>query len=117
MRKGPLSKEDKQFIENNRNKPASEIATSLDRKEEIVSKYITTLPVVAPAIGSIVHEPTPIADTHMMSMMAKNKKFGAVVMTENASMVSDDIVKKRIENPKPKNIGKAHSCIHKIRGE
>lgn len=114
MKKGPLSKEDKQYIENNQSKTVAEIAASLDRKEDIVSKYISTLP--APPIGAIVQEPAPIADTYVMSMMAKNKKFGVVVMTENASMASDEVVKKRVENPQPKVI-KSNGCIHKIRGE
>ena len=42
-KKGPLSKSEKQYIEDNRELPVGEIAEELDRSEKSVDKYLTKL--------------------------------------------------------------------------
>ena len=40
---GPLSKEEKTYIEDNKAKSADSIAKDLDRSENIVNKHLTTV--------------------------------------------------------------------------
>lgn len=105
MRKGPLSNQDKQFIEDNLNLSVSKLAEKLDRSEKSIEQYYT-------ALNS---ETIPeVKDTHTMSMYGRNKKYGVVIMTENASMNADE------NKATPKNIydtRKYRGAIHKIREE
>jgi len=99
MRKGPLSNKDKQFISENLHMSLSQLATELDRSEKSVEQYKSEL-----------NKETP--ETLTMQQFGRNKKYGVVVMTENASTLSDE------NKNKPKSleqIRKYRGAIHKIR--
>lgn len=98
MRKGPLSNKDKEFISDNLNMSASKLAAELDRSEKAVEQYRS----------EIKEEPETLA----MQQFGRNKKYGVVVMTENASMLSDETKNK----PKSlEQIRKYRGAIHTIR--
>lgn len=102
MRKGPLSNKDKEFIADNLNLTAAELAGKLERSEKSVESYMASIP------------PENKGDTHTMEMYGRNKKYGVVVMTENASMFSDE------NKSKTKDIyetRKYRGAIHRIRSD
>jgi hypothetical protein len=101
MRKGPLSNKDKEFIEDNLNLSNAELSGKLDRSESSIGQYRTTL--ATPEKSQ--------EETSTMNLYARNKKYGVVAMTENASISSDD-------RTKAKNVyetRKYRNSIHKIR--
>ena len=105
MRKGPLSNKDKGFNQGNLNLNIVDLAKKLDRSENAVKQYVEEL-----ADASNKAKP----ETHTMQLYGRNKKYGVVVMTENASSHSDDMKSK----PKPlQQIRKYRDAIHKIREE
>lgn len=86
MKKGPLSNAEKQYIsENVESTEIAVIATSLDRSVSIVQKYV----------DSSTPKKEPIAQT--AKLFARNKERGVTIMTENASMASDETKAKRKE--------------------
>lgn len=110
MKKGKLSKAEIQIIENGKHRTIKDLAKELDRSEDIVKKqYEIFFPPENPAAN----EQPEKEDTHIMNMMAKNKKFGVVIMTENASMASDEVIKNRIKNTQ--NKPGRNDCIHKFK--
>ena len=76
-KKGPLSKAEKFYIENNRGLSIIDLCKDLDRAQSIVNKFVKTLP-----------EPEEKKDTLLFQQFAKNDK-GSVVMSENASEMAD----------------------------
>tara|TARA_R100000664_G_C2709936_1_gene107119 strand:- start:449 stop:787 length:339 start_codon:yes stop_codon:yes gene_type:complete len=83
---GPLSKEEKTYIEDNKDKSADSIAKDLDRSENIVNKHLTTVkPEQEGTEGGEEWSPPKAGE-----QFARNKKYGATVMTESASMTSDE---------------------------
>jgi hypothetical protein len=103
MKKGPLSNKDKEFIEDNLNLSVSKLAEKLERSENSIEQYCSFLKS---------ETPKEIKDTHTMSMYGRNKKYGVVIMTENASMQADE------SKSKSKNIydtRKYRGAIHRIR--
>lgn len=96
MKKGPLSKKEKEFISNNISMSVEDLASKLDRSDAVVSKYTKT----------IKDKTTP---TH--NLFARKEERGVTVMTEAASMVSDDNKKVR----KPEMPARHRGAIHKIR--
>lgn len=89
MKKGPLSNAEKQYIsENVESTEITVIATSLDRSVSIVQKYVDgSTPKPA--------KKEPVAQT--AKLFARNKERGVTIMTENASMASDETKAKRKE--------------------
>ena len=77
MKKGPLSKQEKEFIDNNLAMDVKDISKKLDRSEKILSKYMK------------------ITDTPSQNLFATKPERGVVVMTESASMSADDSRPKR----------------------
>ena len=117
-KKGPFSKSEKQYIQDNQELPSDEIAEALDRSEKSVNKYLATLSKQKPAVsatisGSEEEEPDTLKAGQLM---ARNKKYGSVTMTEQASMVGDESKPKK--DPKEVNVAKRHrGSIHRIKGD
>ena len=90
-KKGPLSKAEKFYIENNTDLSVDVLCKDLDRAKSTVQKYCKTLPPEETESG-----PAKIAiqDTPTMSQFARNGK-GSTVMTENASVMGDEQRKKQ----------------------
>lgn len=103
-KKGPLSKAEKFYIENNTDFSVENLCRDLDRAKSTVNKFLKSLPATEE------RGPTPIAsrETPTMSQFAKNDK-GSVVMTENASVMGDEHRGKRDLPPRSQN------CTTKIR--
>ena len=77
-KKGPLSKTEKFYIENNIEADIETISKDLDRSVSLVTKYIEkTCPKTAPRIINV------------GNLMAKKKDRGVTIMTESASSASD----------------------------
>lgn len=105
MKKGPLSNNDKNFIQGNMDLNIEDLASRLERTEKVVKQYVEEL---AEASSP------PVQETLSMQQFGRNKKYGVVVMTENASTMGDESRKK----PKAlEEIRKYRGAIHKIREE
>ena len=111
MRKGPLSSNDKRFIEDNMNLSTSELAKKLDRSEASVSKFYDSIEATEEATKE-----APKPETQTMQTFGRNKKYGVVVMTENASMLSDEN-RNKAKVKEVEQIRKIRGAIHRIRGE
>jgi len=96
MKKGPLSKKEKEFIDNNIAIGVEGLATKLDRSTAVVSKYTDTIT-------------DDTTSTH--NLFARKKERGVTVMTEAASMTSDENKKARKTEMPARHKG----AIHKIR--
>lgn len=107
MRKGPLSKSDKTFIENNITMSVEDLAKKLDRSDNSVRSYYEQL---KPQDKST---KTEIKNGNELDQFARNKKYGVVIMTENASMSSDSSRNKRVKDIE--QIRKFRGAIHRIK--
>lgn len=96
MKRGFLSKTEKEYIEQNQNLSVAELANDLDRTESVVENYLTKI---------VPQEEKP--KTLFEKVIAK--KSGATVMTNSASEVVDTVRKGKRLSPKLNN------CIHKIK--
>ena len=96
MKKGPLSKAEKYYIENNTESELSGLAKDLDRSESAVSKHLKTI-----------KKNTEIPDSSNLYTRDSNKV--ATIMTEAASMAADES-RKNTSTPK-----KYKGIIHKIK--
>tara|TARA_Y100000385_G_C12763863_1_gene496250 strand:+ start:184 stop:507 length:324 start_codon:yes stop_codon:yes gene_type:complete len=94
-KKGPLSKAEKFYIESHLHLSVGVLCKDLDRAKSTVQKYCKTLTPEEQESG-----PAKIAiqETPAMSQFARNDK-GSVVMTENASVASDDHRSKKRDVP------------------
>lgn len=90
-KKGPLSKAEKFYIENNRHLAVSNMCTDLDRSKTTVQKFLKTLPSIT--LTDKEEVTTEIKDSAGMQQFARNGK-GSTVMTENASQLGDSFVRK-----------------------
>jgi hypothetical protein len=97
-KKGPISKIESFYIDNNRDKDIAEIAVDLDRSVSSIEKYLKKNATEAPRQTSV----------KAGDQFARNDK-GSVVMTENASQISDEKRKTVIKKP-------SH-CVTKIKQE
>ena len=108
MKKGPLSKIEKQFIVDNKEKTIEEIAEHLSRSVGLIEKFYKTT-------EEKKEEPPKSGD-----LLARNERYGVVTMTETASMAGDEARKKEIEkkkkddNPLPPRY---RQSIHRFREE
>ena len=96
MKKGPLSKVEKSYIENNEKKEITELAKSLDRSETIVEKHLQKIKNDTDGVDS-------------SNLYARDSNKVATIMTEAASMAADESRKKN-DTPR-KYVG----VIHKIK--
>ena len=96
MRKGPLSKKDKHFIDDHMSMDANALAQELDRSLTSVEKYIEE------------NHTSQKSSTH--SLFVRKPDRGVTVMTEAASMAGDESKK----NP-PTTPGRYTTIIHKIK--
>jgi hypothetical protein len=93
-KKGPLSKAERFYIENNRGLTVGDLCKDLDRAKNTIQKYIKTLPEVEAAP---VAKDSPVASTKSnetlgLQQFARNGK-GSTVMTPNASELGDSFKK------------------------
>ena len=95
-KKGPISKIESFYIDNNRDKDIAEIAVDLDRSVASIEKYLKKNVTEAPRQTSV----------KAGDQFARNDR-GSVVMTENASQMSD--AKRNSVIKKPTN------CVTKIK--
>lgn len=77
-KRGPLSKIEKFYIEQNLDLGVDKLATELDRAKSVVKAY-----------ASKCDPPVQKQETELSEQIFSNKR-GSTVMTENGSMLSDD---------------------------
>ena len=125
-KKGPLSKSEKSYIEENQSLPIDQIAENLDRSQKSVGNYLGKLdkqepvkessdkPSVSVSIKGATDEAEGFQVPKAGELMARNEKYGSVVMTENASMAGDETKEERL--PEKVNVAPRHrGSIHKIK--
>tara|TARA_R100001377_G_C3156651_1_gene98254 strand:+ start:149 stop:454 length:306 start_codon:yes stop_codon:yes gene_type:complete len=99
MKKGPLSKKEKEFIDNNKSMNTEDVAKKLERSVKVVARYV-----------EINNQEDP---THTSELFARKEDRGVTVMTEAASMAGDESKSRRkAESPNPKRY---EGVIHKIK--
>ena len=96
MKKGPLSKAEKYYIENNTTSDVASLAKDLDRSEVIISKHLKTI-----------KQETNIPDSS--NLYARDSNNVATIMTEAASMAADES-RKKASSPQ-----RYSGVIHKIK--
>tara|TARA_Y100000401_G_scaffold117513_1_gene126755 strand:- start:2096 stop:2395 length:300 start_codon:yes stop_codon:yes gene_type:complete len=98
MKKGPLSNEEKSFIESNvANYDLQVLADKMNRSTAIIQKFVDTLP--------------ESPKGHTGELFARKEDRGVTVMTQAASMAGDETK----ENRKPKTPERFRKFIHKIK--
>ena len=98
-KKGPLSKDEKFYIEGNLEKPLEDLCKDLDRAKSTVTKYLKTVAV----------DESTKAETLLFQQFARNGK-GSTVMTQNASEMGDDKRSKFTNN----NTRRSSECTTRI---
>lgn len=114
IKKGPLSNADKTYIKKYLNKVTIDsMSRHLNRAYKTVEKYHNELVAISEQ-EDLEKNASPIEETPTaLNLMGRNQRFGAVVMTEAASMSADDSLKKRENFPS----SRYKNCIKKIRDE
>ena len=99
MKKGPLSNEEKEFIRNNAKDFSSveDLASKMDRSVLILTKFL----------ASVAKETTQ----DVSSLFARKEERGVTVMTEAASIASDENKEKKDVQSPPRY----RKYIHKIK--
>ena len=101
MKRGPLSNDEKSYIEKNSTKTVTAISKKINRSETIVAGHLET----------VKDNVADVTITH--NLFARKKDRGVVVMPEAASMVSDENKSKRKTEI---NVSSRHEgSIHKIK--
>lgn len=95
-KRGPLSKIEKFYIENNLDLDIDELSSELDRAKSVVKAYIERCK------PKIQQKSTPLSE-----QIFSNKR-GSTVMTENGSMLSDDFRSRKRTTKRP-------NCTTKIK--
>jgi len=109
MKKGPLSKKEKTFIENCYSSTSvAELSSKMNRSENMINKYLKTITKDPQPEKPSSDEAPEVAD--ISDLYARNKKYGAVTMTETASIASDENKKSKRKMP-----ARTTSCIHRIK--
>ena len=96
MKRGFLSKTEKEYIEQNINLSIAELAKDLDRSEDAIQKYVDELDIVEPKKEQTLFD----------KVIAK--KNGATVMNQAASEAIDTFRGRKLPP-------KLNGCIHKIK--
>lgn len=120
MKTGRLSKQEKEFIDDNPNLDIEKISEELNRSRDVIVTYkrsqkgkrkrvkkkddTTTIAEVKSATQEEIKQPTRAGE-----LIARNKRMGVVVMTEAASQQSDEN-RRRAKMPS-RQVG----MIHKIK--
>lgn len=104
MKRGPISAADKDFLIKNKTKTLKFLSKKLERSEESIQGFLSSL---EQAVETKVSQPIQKAETPISTSLARNKKYGAVVMTPTASMISDEKRKAR-----SKSSNKTQNFIH-----
>lgn len=107
MRRGPLSQKDKDYLIKNKDKDIKALSKKLKRTETSIASFLDSLKQ---------EQPKPIVETPVSASLVRNKKFGAVIMTETSSMISDEVRKKNLAN-KPAVSSRYKNAIHIMRKE
>jgi predicted transcriptional regulator len=97
MKKGPLSNSDKDFILKNKNRTVKFLSKKLDRTESSIQTFLDSLNQDKQLEQPVVEEVKNKGNEMLQDSFARNKRAGAVVMTETASMISDAL--KRPKKP------------------
>ena len=100
MKKGPLSKSEKEFIDKNLSQDLESLSKELNRSTSIIQKYMD---------GSA----KPKRQTNTYNLFARKEDRGVTIMTQQASIASDENKDSRAAST-PERHKKA---IHKIRNE
>ena len=86
--KGPLTKVEKFYIENNKDFPTKKIAEDLGRSTKAVLKHLDS--VEKERVGSVAKSKDETPDTNSAGeLMSRNEKYGVTVMNESASMAGE----------------------------
>jgi hypothetical protein len=99
MKKGPLSKKEKEFIDENKSMSTEDIADKLERSVKVVSRYV-----------EISDQEDP---THTSELFARKEDRGVTVMTEAASAAGDESKARR--KTESTNAKRYEGVIHKIK--
>ena len=99
MKKGPLSNEEKSYIEENLEIDVKELAESMDRSVKLVKAHV----------DKIAPQEQPKQEPKTMQLLARNADRGVVVMTESASSHFDE---NRTRSKPPRRY---EGMIHKIK--
>ena len=100
MKKGPLSKTEKKFIDDNLSNDVGNLSKELNRSVSIIQKYIDS-------------SAKPKTASNTYDLFARKEDRGVTVMTQEASMASDGkTVDSEATTPK-----RHRNAIHKIRGD
>ena len=91
VKRGGLSKEEKQYIAEHAEEGSEAISKHLDRSAASIKKALKDQ-----------EEPDTPKKSRSGELMARNKKYGAVVMTEGASMAADESKKPPAKNEEDK---------------
>lgn len=108
MKRGPLSQKDKDYIVKNKDKDIKFLSKKLKRTEVSITSFLDSI--------KPVEIKTPEPATPTSAALVRNKKFGAVVMTETSSMISDEIRKQNLAK-KPAVSARYKNAIHIMRKE
>lgn len=109
MKKGPLSNKEKEYITKNLSRfdgDLSSLAEKMDRSKPIVKKFADSLAVENKEQAT--EEP---AEHKAGDLFARNEERGVTVMTESASMASDESKQGR----EPQTPARYRQFIHKIK--
>lgn len=102
MKKGPLSNDEKAWVEKYyATLTVAQIASELDRSENIVAKYIDKLepvadipaesePVVETAEEVVEHSDDHVTSSKTSDFFARREDRGVTIMTKDASMAADE---------------------------
>ena len=103
MKKGPLSNQEKEYIKSNLEMDVKELAVSMDRSTKIVDNFVV----------KCLKEKHYIKPkrSEVQNLMARSPERGVVVMTEAASMKSDE------QKKKPQAPRRYTNIIHQIKGD
>tara|TARA_R110002020_G_scaffold370407_4_gene582066 strand:+ start:1355 stop:1654 length:300 start_codon:yes stop_codon:yes gene_type:complete len=99
MKKGPLSKKEKGFIDKNESMSIEDIAQELNRSVSAVSKYIK------------IRDDEQTSPTH--DLFARKEDRGVTIMTEAASSQADENKQKRAASSPKRYQGVIHTIKEK----
>jgi hypothetical protein len=110
IKKGPLGKAEKFYIEHHLDLPLDDLCKDLNRAKSVVEKYIDKIPAYKkePKAAEETKEPVEKKETLLYKQFARNDR-GSTVMTQNASEMADT---KRGQFGKK---GVQKNCVTKIR--
>ncbi len=105
MKKGPLSKAEKAFIEENLAGEMSveSMAENMDRSVSMVQKHVDKIDVQEPveeSVEEVAEEPAVQQEAPVEVSDSIARRDGVTIMTKEASMAADDSRKSRMPNSK-----------------